>query len=180
MKDNPFLALLLVFAPLSLAAIGGGGSSTLAGLQHQAIDVHHWLNAGEFLEAFAISRAAPGPGSLLSTLIGLKVAGILGAVVATLAMFLPSALLAFSVVKVWDRFRGRRWHTALQEGLAPVGGGLMFAAVLTIGRLASNGLLSWAVAAAAALVIWLRPNFHPLIAIATGAVVFALYGLLTA
>jgi chromate transporter len=62
MRDNPLLALILVFVPFSLVSVGGG-PSILAGIQHQTVDVRHWLDAREFLDIFAIARAAPGPGS---------------------------------------------------------------------------------------------------------------------
>ena len=107
MRDNPYLALMAVFVPFSLTSIGGG-PSVFAGIQHQAVDVHHWVSAREFVDLFAISRAAPGPGSMLVTLIGWKVAGWWGALVATLALFVPSSLLCYGVARVWNRHRGQR------------------------------------------------------------------------
>ena len=75
MEDSKtFLALLLVFAPLSLVSIGGG-ASVLAEMQHQSVVVHGWVTQHEFAELFAISRVAPGPGALLATLIGWQAAG---------------------------------------------------------------------------------------------------------
>src|SRR4051812_18951794 len=74
MRSNPYLALIAVFVPFSLTSIGGG-PSVFAGIQHQAVDVYHWVSAREFVDLFAISRAAPGPGSMLVMLIGWKVAG---------------------------------------------------------------------------------------------------------
>src|SRR5260370_458497 len=73
------LALAAVFAPLSLATIGGG-QAVVADIQRQVVGVHHWMTAAQFLDAFAISRMAPGPGSLLVTLIGWDRAGFLGAI----------------------------------------------------------------------------------------------------
>ncbi len=175
MRDNPFLALLLVFVPFSLVSVGGG-ASVIAGIQHQSVDVRHWIDAREFLDIFAVARAAPGPGSMLATLIGLKVAGFPGAVVATLAMFIPSSLLAFFVVRIWNRFRGTRLHSAFQEGLAPVGGGLLLAGALAVARLTDSGPLGWCVAAASAIILWLRPALHPAIVLILGACVFAAYG----
>ena len=57
MRDNPLLALLVTFAPLSLASIGGG-LSILSDIQHQSVDVHHWLTQAQFLDDFGISRRA--------------------------------------------------------------------------------------------------------------------------
>ena len=81
MRDNLYLQLIAVFAPLSLLSIGGG-QSIVADINQQAVVIHHWVTQAEFVDLFAISRAAPGPGALLTTLIGWKTSGWLGALVA--------------------------------------------------------------------------------------------------
>lgn len=168
MRDDVPLALLTVFVPFSLVSIGGG-PSILAGIQHEAVDVHHWVTSREFVELFAISRAAPGPGSMLTTLIGWHVAGLTGAFVATLALFVPSSLLCYGVAAAWNRHRGKRWHSALERGLAPVGIGLILAGALSILRLSGGGALSYGLAfGSAALLLW-RPRFNPLLLFVLGA-----------
>ena len=87
MREDPLLGLILVFVPLSLLSIGGG-PSILAGIEN-AVGARQWMSERDFLDLFAIARAAPGPGVLLVTLVGWKVAGISGAVVASLALFPP-------------------------------------------------------------------------------------------
>src|SRR5262245_3355613 len=118
------LALALVFVPLSLFSIGGG-TALLAEIDHQSVTVHGWTTQREFADLFAISRAAPGPGTMLSTLIGWKVAGLAGALTATLALYLPSSLLAYAVARLWGRWRGSLWHAAVERGLAPIAAGLI-------------------------------------------------------
>ena len=172
MRNDSLLALVAVFVPFSLVSIGGG-PSIFAGIQHQAVDVRQWVSAREFVEIFAISRAAPGPGSMLVTLIGWKVGGWRGAIVATLALFVPSSVLCYGIGLAWNRYRGRVWHTALERGLAPIGAGLILAGVLSIFQIAGAGFLSWAVAGAAAGILALRPSVHPLLLFAGGGAVFA-------
>lgn len=173
MKDDDRLwALIAVFAPLSLAAIGGG-SSIMADMQRQSVELHQWMTEREFIDYFAISRAAPGPGSMLVTLIGWKAAGWVGALVATLALFVPSSLLAYGVARLWNRYRGRKWHTALELGLAPIGTGLILAGVLTIFRIAGAGPLAWGVAGGSALILGLRPRLHPLLLLLAGGIIFS-------
>ena len=92
MRDDPLIQLIIVIAPLSLLAIGGA-SAIYAPLQQQSVDVYQWVSGREFLELFAIARVTPGPGSMLTTLIGWKVAGFLGALVATLALYVPCSVL---------------------------------------------------------------------------------------
>ena len=168
MRDDLPLTLLAVFVPFSLVSIGGG-TSIIAGIQHEAVDVHHWVTTREFVELFAISRAAPGPGSMLTTLIGWHVGGWFGALVATLALFLPSSLLCYAAAALWRRHRGKRWHTALEQGLAPIGIGLVLAGSLSILRISGGGMVAYALAfGSAALLTW-RPKLHPLILFVIGA-----------
>lgn len=111
--DNILWMLIILFAPLSLLAIGGW-ASVLAPMHHQVVEVHAWMSQRQFVDIFAITRAAPGPGAMIVTLIGWKVAGWLGAIVASLAIFIPSSVLSYSVGRVWNRYRGAAWHTALE------------------------------------------------------------------
>ena len=171
MRDNDLLALIAILAPLSLVSIGGA-ASVYAPLQHQTVDVHHWLTGREFIDLFAIARITPGPGTMLATLIGWKVAGLSGALVATLALFLPACLLCFLVSRVWNRYRGKPWHEAFEQGLAPIGAGLLFAGVLAILRIGAGGPLAWVTAGGvAALLLW-RPALHPFALLIGGAVLF--------
>jgi chromate transporter len=107
------LALTLVFVPLSLLSIGGG-ASLLAEIEHQSVTVQGGTTQREFADLFAISRAAPGPGTMLSTLIGWKVAGPAGALTATLALYLPSSLLVYGAARLWGRWRGSVWRRSPQ------------------------------------------------------------------
>src|SRR6185437_4050908 len=102
---DTLIALGLVFAPLSLLSFGGG-NAVIADIAQQAIQVQGWTSEREFADLFALSRAAPGPGSMLAALIGWKAAGIGGAAVATLAFYVPSAALVLGVARLWGRWRG--------------------------------------------------------------------------
>jgi chromate transporter len=171
MRDEPLIALILVIAPLSLLAVGGAGS-IYAPLQQQAVDVHHWLSGREYLELFAVARVSPGPGSMLATLIGWKIAGLPGALVATLALYVPCSVLCFLVARTWNRYRGTPWHKAIGDGLRPIAAGLMISGGVMLLRVADTSLLAWLVAAAStALLIW-RPRLHPLALLAGGAAIF--------
>jgi chromate transporter len=163
------LALVLVFGPLSLFSIGGG-ASLLAEIAHQSVDVHHWTSDREFADLFAISRAAPGPGTMLSALIGWKVAGWWGALTATVALYLPSSLLTFGAARLWGRWRGSPWHSAIEHGLAPIAAGLVLAGGVAVLQV-SGGPAIWAAAIVATglLLRWPRLNLLALFA-ASGAI----------
>jgi chromate transporter len=177
MRDNPYLALILVFVPFSFVSIGGG-ASIFAGVQHQSVNVQQWLTAREFIDLFALARGAPGPGSMLITLIGWKVAGLPGAFVATAALFVPASVLCYVLARVWNAHRGKTWHKALEIGLAPVGTGLILAGAIAVLRLTGASAASWIMAGVAAFILGLWPPVHPLLLLAGGGTLFAAYRLL--
>jgi chromate transporter len=174
MRDDwpTLLALTLVFGPLSLFSIGGG-ASLLAAIEHQAVGVHHWTTPREFADLFAISRAAPGPGTMLSALIGWKVAGWPGALTATVALYLPSSLIVFGAARVWSRWRGSPWHTAIERGLAPIAAGLVLAGGLAVLEV-SGGRAVAAATIAATLVLLRWPRLNPLILFGVSGALFGL------
>jgi len=167
------IALGLVFAPLSLLSFGGG-NAVIADIAQQSIAVHHWTSEREFADLFALSRATPGPGSMLATLIGWKVAGLSGALAATVAFYLPSALLVFAAARVWGRWRGSPWHTAIERGLAPIAAGLFLSGGIVVLRASPSGWPVWAAAlvTTAALLCW--PRLHPVPLLLAGAALFGI------
>jgi len=171
MSDHPLVSLIIVIAPLSLLAIGGA-SAIYAPLQHQVVDVYHWFSGREYLELFAIARVTPGPGSMLATIIGWRIAGLAGALVATLALYVPSTTLCFFAARTWNRYRGSRWHSAIENGLRPIAAGLMISGGVMILRVEDSGPLAWAMALAACALLTWRPLLHPMILMGGGAVVF--------
>jgi chromate transporter len=171
MSDNPLIALIIVVAPLSLLAIGGA-SSIYAPLQHQVVDIHHWFSGREYLELFAIARVTPGPGSMLTTLIGWRLAGLPGALIATLALYIPCSVLCFGVGHTWNRYRGTSWHTAIENGLRPIAAGLMIAGGVMILRVEDSGPLAWGMALAATALLTWRPLLHPMVLLLGGAAIY--------
>ena len=67
MLDSRLIGLILVFVPLSLLSFGGG-QAIVADIQYQTVEVHKWLTNSEFVDMFAISRASPGPSTLIAAL----------------------------------------------------------------------------------------------------------------
>ena len=146
------LALLLVFAPLSLVSLGGG-SSVFAEMQRQGVSVHGWLTDAQFVDLFAISRAAPGPGSLIAALIGWEAAGFWGALVAALGLYGPSSLVLLAVGHWWRRRGDTPLRQMIARGLAPIAVGLIFAGVYTLLRVDGAGLLEGATLLACTLAL---------------------------
>jgi chromate transporter len=171
MSDHPLLTLIVLIAPLSLLAVGGA-AAIYAPLQHQTVDVLRWFTGHEFLELFAIARVTPGPGSMIATLVGWRMAGLAGALVATLALYVPCSLLCFVVARAWNRYRGSHWHSAIENGLRPIAAGLMIAGGITLLRVEDLGLIAWGLALAVAALLTWRPTLHPMILLVGGGATF--------
>jgi chromate transporter len=89
-------ASLAALVPLTLvmlksgAFVFGTGLAIVPLLVHDVVDRHHWLTHHQFMDALALGQVTPGPVVITATFIGYKVAGLLGAVIATICIFAPS------------------------------------------------------------------------------------------
>jgi chromate transporter len=162
------LSLAAIFAELSLLAFGGG-NTILPEMQRQVVEVQHWMSARDFSAMFALAQAAPGPNMMVVTLIGWRVAGWPGVLVASLAKFGPSSLVTGLVLQVWQRFKHRPWRRVVQAGLVPMTVGLVAASAALI-TVASDHEWNLAVITAVCALLTLTTRVHPLWALAFGAV----------
>ena len=164
--DSRLLSLFLVFAPLSLMSFGGG-QAIIADMQHQTVDIQHWMSGREFVDIFAVSRAAPGPSTLIAALIGWHVAGLPGAVIAAIAIYLPSSLIVYAAVRWWHASKDSPWRSILQRGLTPVAVGLVFAGALAVLQAARvDALQIFATVLTAALLLTTRVGVYVIMAAA--------------
>ena len=127
------LQLALLFGKLSLLAVGGA-NATVSEITRQVVTLRHWVTPEQFAQLYAISNAAPGPNVLISTIIGAQVAGIPGAIVATLAMVVPSCALAVVVSMGFERHKDASWRRVVQAALLPITAGLVLAAAIIVAR----------------------------------------------
>jgi chromate transporter len=161
------LALLGHFTLLSLLAFGGA-TAVVPEMHRFSVDVHGWMTSAEFADLFALAQAAPGPNMMIVTLIGLQAAGVTGAVIATVAMCLPSCVLTFGVTRLMDRFRASPWRLILQAGLAPVTVGLVLGSGWVLTRAADHTVTAYALTAAT--VVWMvATRLSPFWLLAAGA-----------
>jgi chromate transporter len=149
--SNPIWTLAWTFGVMSLFAVGGANAA-LPEMHRVAVDVQHWLTDKQFADAFAISQLSPGPNVLIVTLIGYSVAGVAGALVATLAMCLPTALMAYGVSRVLTRSSHSRWPAIIQAALVPLSIGLMGASGYILARASDHTWVAAAVTIGAAVV----------------------------
>ena len=166
-ESGSLFTLAAFFAVTSLFAVGGG-NSVIPEMHRYAVDVQHWLTDRQFADSFALAQLTPGRNLIIVPLIGYHVAGIAGAVVATLAMCGPTSLLAFAVGHASERFTGAAWHGALSCGLIPVTIGLTAASATVIASIADFSWVAVAITLATACIA-LFMRLHPLWAFAAAA-----------
>ncbi len=117
------LELALYFSILSVISVGGL-PSVMGELQRIVVEQKAWVTAQEFVQLYAVGQASPGPNMLIVSLIGWKVAGLAGALVALLAMCGPAAAISWWVSGLWDRFKGSPLRAVIQRAMAPMVVGL--------------------------------------------------------
>jgi chromate transporter len=125
--------ILFLFGSLSLLSIGGG-NSVLPEMHRQSVGEYQWLTDSQFADIFAISQAAPGPSILIVTLIGYKAAGVLGGLLATIAVIVPAAILVYLVSFFWEHAQKSPLRHAIEKGFAPLTVGLVLASAYVMGK----------------------------------------------
>jgi chromate transporter len=92
-----FLALFWSFLKIGIFGFGGG-YAILALIENEVVDIHGWMTTAEFTDIVAISQATPGPIAInMATYIGYKQKKVLGSVLATLGVVLPSFVIIFLI-----------------------------------------------------------------------------------
>ena len=153
---QPALAvkLLATFAVMSVTLFGSG-YVFIPIIQDLVVNGHGWLTRKEFVDGLAISQITPGPILITSAFIGYKVAGLVGAVAATLGMFVPPAALMIVGMSFLNRLKASAAVQAALEGIRPAVVGMLIAAAFIVGRTAPWHWAS-ALILAAALVALIR------------------------
>lgn len=119
-----YLQLCLEFFKIGLFSFGGG-YATLPFLYNIA-EVHHWYSAKQLADMIAVSSITPGPvGVNVATFAGFMTTGIVGSLIATTSVILPSYILVIIISKLLDKFKSNKNVQAAIYGLKPAGCGLL-------------------------------------------------------
>lgn len=123
------LRLLVSFAQIGLLGFGGGYA--MIPLIQEEITVNNWLTASEFADIVAVSQMTPGPIAVnAATFIGIRAAGIPGALAATFGLLLPSLIILILAARMIDSFKESRFLQAILTGIRPAAIGLIASAVM--------------------------------------------------
>lgn len=98
--------LQLFFSFIQIGALSfGGGYAAMPLIQNQVVELHHWLNTGEFNDLVTISQMTPGPIAVnAATFVGEKVAGLPGALIATMGCILPSLIIVTLIAYFYHKY----------------------------------------------------------------------------
>ena len=172
MNATTLIRIILLFSSLSILSIGGG-NTVLPEMHHKSVNDYHWMTDSQFADIFAISQAAPGPSILIVTLVGYKAGlsvggefmGIVGAIIATVAMIAPAGVLVYLVVQFWERARKSNLRRAIEKGFAPLSVGLVLASGYVMSKAADQDWRAFLLTGVCTLVfVFTRVN--PLIVVA--------------
>lgn len=127
-----YLTLFYEFFRTGLFAVGGG-MATLPFLNDMATNHPDWFDSKMLADMIAVSESTPGPiGVNMATYAGFKAGGILGGIVATFALVLPSYLVILLVSKVLSKFSENKYVQGAFYGLRPAVAGLIAAAGFSV------------------------------------------------
>lgn len=125
------LEIIFVFIKIQLLSFGGGHAS-IPVVQTEIVDIKHWMTMEEFSNLLAMDELTPGPLAInCATFVGNRLAGIAGALAATVGCIIPSCVIALIFSKVYKKFYENRTFMALLRNLS-----LMVVALLAVTTIA--------------------------------------------
>jgi len=153
MKRVPLARLGWFFLKVG-AVLYGGGYVLFAFVEQGLVRDHHWLTQRQVLDAIAIGQFTPGPVLSTATFIGYLLGGGWGAVVATVAIFLPSFLYVAALGPILPRLRRSSWMAAFLDSVNVCAVALMAGVTVRLAADALRGWLMWVIALVALAVLW--------------------------
>jgi chromate transporter len=166
------LHILWTFSQLSILGFGGG-KGIIPQMHRDAVVTYQWVTSDQFAQFYTIGKLVPGPTTIFAALIGYSAMPgrpWLGALAATVGMFVPSSAIMVVVDVVWARFQASPWRSIISHGLAPAIVGLVWSSVWTISRGTASGLVAYAVTAIVTVLALRTKLSAPLLIAASGAV----------
>jgi len=124
--DRGLFDLAALMFRIDLFAFGGGFASVPL-MFHEVVNVNSWMDSKTFLNGIALGQITPGPIVITATFIGYLLYGILGGIIATVSVFLPSFLIVAGIAPYFDKLRGYPYFNKAVSGILSSFVGLLFA-----------------------------------------------------
>ncbi len=181
------LKLFWAFLQIGLFSIGGG-LAAMPLIQSLVLEKNGWITAAEFSDLITISEMTPGPiGINAASFVGARIAGIPGAVCATLGFILPACLIVSLIAWLYVKYSELNWLSGALRGLRPAVVGMIASAALTLltnAFCAPNATaflgIDWAAVLLFLICFWLLRKSKPspiLVMCLSGAAGFGIYTL---
>ena len=168
--------ILWYFATASLFVFGSG-LAVVPFLHGGVVQHFHWLTERQFLDAVAVSMITPGPVVITVAFIGYLVAGVAGAVVAAIGIFVPVYLVVVLSAPYFHRFAANRSVKAFVDGVTSAAAGAIAGAAFVLGRRAITDVPTVLIAAATlGLLLFVKKVPEPVAIAAAGIVGLAIHG----
>lgn len=137
------IELLFCFLNIGLFSIGGG-YATIPLIQEQIVNIHGWLSIKEFTDIITISQMTPGPLAVnTSTFVGIRIAGLFGAIVATFGCVISGFIISILLYKFFHKYKNSKLILNILNGLKATSVGLISASASTILFIAFFGTTSF-------------------------------------
>jgi chromate transporter len=129
----------LIFLKIGVVAFGGG-YAMIPILQWDMVDHLGWLTLRQFLDGILLGFVTPGPIIITATFIGYWIKGLLGALVATVSIFLPPILMIIFLTPFYQRVKEGQWVRQVIQGILAALVGMLLLVVVQMGR---ASLVDW-------------------------------------
>ena len=161
-KKTSLWTLFITFAKVGVMTFGGG-YAMLPILEREVVKNHNWTTSEQMLDYYAIGQCTPGIIAVnVSTFIGYKTRGILGAIVATFGMVFPSLVIITALASVLKMFQDNVYVKKAFAGIRIAVCALMVTAVIGLVRKAVSNIPT-AIVALAALLLQMLLGVSPVI-----------------
>jgi len=140
----------------------GGGPASIPLVQAEVVNKYKWLNNEEFADVLAISNSLPAPiATKLAGMIGYRVKGWLGALVAIVGVFLPTTLVVVFLGGLIMNYAESPALKAMLQGVRPVVAVLLAHIAIQMGKKAFTGKITWVFGITALIIMLFLPAIHP-------------------
>ncbi len=124
----------------------GGGYAIIPVLKSELVDKLRWVSSKDFGFAIAVGQLTPGPLSILVAFLGWKIAGLAGAIVATVGLFLPAFLAVLLLARFYSVLRSHPRVQGIMNAIYPAIGALLISVTIDFGKeISASGWIGWLV-----------------------------------